>query len=224
MVQNSGKEQLFDLLKARIKNGERTFENQMSIALYGDGTASGGKAIGGLQALIPDDPTTGTVGGIDRSVWTFWRPVKFGSVADGGGAASSVTIQTYMNQLWLKIVRGTDTPNLIIADNNYYRMYWEDLQAIQRIQDSKMAEAGFDALKFKKADVVFDGGYGGGCPANHMYFLNCDYLKFRPHTDRNMAPLDVDRYSVNQDAVVKLLAFAGNLTITNGRQQGVLIA
>ncbi|WP_460374460.1 phage major capsid protein, partial [Staphylococcus aureus] len=81
-------------------------------------------------------------------------------------------------------------------------------------------QAGFSSRKYMNADVVFDGGIGGGCPADHMYFLNTDYLKFRPHSKRNMVPLGGERLSVNQDAMVKLIGFAGNMTLSNAMLQG----
>ena len=110
-----------------------------------------------------------------------------------------------MNNLWLDCARGKDTTDLIVMDNNYYNFYWSSLQTIQRFTNDKMASAGFDNLKFKQADVVYDGGQGGASPASHAYFLNTDYLKYRPHADRNMVPLDPDRFSTNQDAMVDRL-------------------
>ena len=52
---------------------------------------------------------------------------------------------------------------------------------------------------------------------------NTDYLFLRPHKDRNMVPLNPDRFAVNQDAMVKLVAWAGNMTMSNAFLQGVLI-
>jgi hypothetical protein len=221
-LQNSGKEKVIDLLESRIKNAERTMQNNLSADCYSDGTADGGKQIGGLQLLVADTPTTGTVGGINRATYTFWRNQSFDATTDGGGAATAANMQSYMNRLWLQLVRGTDRPDLIIADNNYFRLYWESLQAIQRITSDEMAQAGFQSLKYMDADVVFDGGYGGAAPTNHMYFLNTNYIFLRPHKDRNMVPLDPDRFSVNQDAMVKLTAWAGNMTLSNAFLQGVL--
>lgn len=224
-LQNSGKEQVIDLLEGRITNAMRTMSNNISLGAYSDGTGYGGRQVGGLQLLIADNPTTGTVGGINRANWLFFRNQKFSAVTDGGGAATALNIQTYMNQLWLRCVRGPDAPDLIIADNNYYQLYWASLQAIQRItKDTGAAQAGFTSLQYMSADVVFDGGIGGGCPANHMYFLNSDYIKFRPHKRRNMVPIGGERMSVNQDAMVRLMGFAGNLTLSNALLQGVLIA
>src|SRR5215469_16141394 len=73
MLQNSGKERMIDLLESRIGNAERTFENNMSNDCYSNGTASGGKQIGGLQLLVSSTPTSGTVGGISRNTWGFWQ-------------------------------------------------------------------------------------------------------------------------------------------------------
>jgi hypothetical protein len=221
-LQNSGSERVIDLLESRITNAERTMANNVSADMYSDGTANGGKQIGGLQHLVADDPSTGTVGGINRATWTFWRNYEYDATTDGGAAATSANIQSYMNQVWLNIVRGNDRPDLIIADNAYFKLYLESLQTIQRIASDDMAQAGFTSLKYMDADVVFDGGYGGDAPTDHMYFLNCNHLCWRPHRDRNMVPLNPDRFSVNQDAMVKLIAFAGNLTLSNAFVQGLL--
>lgn len=108
-LQNSGEEQMIDLLEGRISNAEKTMRNQMSAAVYGDGTAAGGKAIGGLQLLV-SDAGTGTVGGINSGTWDFWQNIAFDATTDGGAAADETNILSYMNQLWLQLVRGTDKP------------------------------------------------------------------------------------------------------------------
>ncbi len=221
MLQNSGKEQMINLLSSRIRNAEKTMVNTIATAMYADGTGSGSKEIGGLQHLVADDSTTGTVGGISRVTYSFWRNVVQ-DVSNSGSTASSTTIQDHMNRLYVQLVRNNEGPDLILADNNYYRHYLGSLQTIQRITNDKMAQAGFINLKYMNADVVLDGGKGGNCPANHMYFLNTDYIHYRPHADRNMVALDPDRFSTNQDALVKLIGWAGNMTLSNGSLQGVL--
>jgi hypothetical protein len=52
--------------------------------------------------------------------------------------------------------------------------------------------------------------------------LNTDYIFFRPHRERNFVVLDGERFGVNQDAMVKLIAWAGNMTCSNRSLQGVL--
>ena len=150
----------------------------------------------------------------------------FDATTDGGAAATSANIQSYMNRVVVQLVRGTDAPDLAIADNTYYRLYLESLQAIQRVTDEKMAAAGFASLKYygsgKPMDVVLDGGIGGAITANRMFFLNTNFIFLRPHRDRNMVPIGGERQSVNQDAIVKLIGWAGNLTTSGAQFQGLL--
>jgi len=220
-LQNSGKEAVIDLLGSRIKNAEKTMMNNIAADCYSDGTADGGKQIGGLALLIDTTPSTGTVGGINAATWSFWQ-----NIANTGTAATAANIQGLMNTVALQLVRGVDFADLIIAGSNKYNYYLQSLQAIQRITDENSAGAGFTSLKYfgagNSADVVLDGGVGGNCPADSMFFINTNYLHFRPHTDRNFTVLGPERYAVNQDAMVKLIGFAGNMTVSNRRLQGVL--
>lgn len=221
MIQNSGEAASIKLLAGRIKNAERTMQNNISGDIYSDGTADGGRQINGLQALVAST-NTNTVGGINASTYTFWQNKVYKAVTDGGAAATSANILSFMNRLWVQLVRGNDKVDLIPADNNYYRLYMESLQSIQRIASDEMAQAGFESLKYMTADVVLDGGFGGGCPTNTMYMLNTNYIFFRPAASRNFVPLGDDRYAVNQDAMVKLIGFAGNMTVSNRFLQGTL--
>lgn len=230
MIQNSGKEAIIDLLDGRMNVAEAQLMNRINGDIYLDGTGNSGKNITGLGAAVPDAPSSGTYGGIDRGTWTFWRSLKYSGVTDGGAAVTAANIQQYMDSLAVQLIRGTDKPDLIVADNNYYRLYLQSLQAIQRIssEGSAAAGAGFASLKYYGAgmasDVVLDGGIGSSATANHMWFLNTKYLMFRPHRDRNFVPIGGERQAVNQDAIVKLIGWAGNLTCAGAQFQGVLIA
>lgn len=220
-LMNSGRERMINLFEKRIANAEKTMKNKMSAAVYGDGTGSSGKEIGGLKLLIADDPTSGTVGGINRATSgnEFWRNQS--KVADT--ALTKDTIRKAMDDLYLKCCRNTDKPDLIVADDTMYSLFNESLTDFQRFTDPKVAEAGFTSLKFKGADVIFDGGQGGACPEGHMYFLNTDYIYLRPHKDRNMKVIGGDRLAINQDAIYRIIGWAGNMTMSNASLQGVLV-
>jgi hypothetical protein len=147
-----------------------------------------------------------------------------------------------MLNLYRNLVRQTDRPDLILASGAAWQAYNESLHAIQRITstDTDVAKSGFMSVKFMDSDVVLDGGFQGtttdgnnfgsggagavgGVPSGvHFYFLNTNYLWLRPHKDRNVVVLDPDRVSVNQDALVKLWGWAGNMTMGNAFLQGVL--
>jgi len=220
-LQNAGKEQIIDLMEARISVAESTMANMISAGIYADGTGFGGKEIDGLKLLIPTNPAVGTAGGIDRATWAFWRSKIFAAVATGGAATTAANIQSYMNRLWASQVRGADTPDLIVMDNAYWGLYMSSLQAGQRFSSTEEAGAGFNSVKFMNADVVLDGGIGGFMATKEMYMLNTKYIKYRPHAQRNMVALSPkSRFSVNQDAEVQILAWAGNMTMSNGSLQG----
>lgn len=223
MIQNSGEEAIIDLLESRIANAEKTMANNTSTDCYSDGSADGGRQIGGLQLLVATT-NTNTVGGINANTYSFWQNTAFSAVTNGGAATSTSNIQSYMNRVYVQQVRGADKPDLIIADNNYWRYYLESLQSIQRIASDVEASAGFQSLKYMTSDVVLDGGFGGGAPSNTMYFLNTDYIFLRPAAGRFFEPLGDERFAVNQDAMVKLIGFAGNMTVSNRRLQAVLSA
>ena len=239
-LQNSGKEAIIDLLDGRMKVAEAQLANRIDYDMYQDGTGNGGKNIVGLSLAVPDVPTSGTYGGISRTTWAFWQSQKYSGVTDGGAAVSAANIQAYMTTLGLRLVRGSDKPDLWIADTTYFAFYLNSLQAIQRISSetgSGTAGAGFPSLKFYGAgmasDVVMGSGVNGavnvagttgGATAAHMWALNTNYIFFRPHKSRNFVPIGGERQSVNQDAIVKLIGWAGNMTSSGPQFSGVLIA
>ena len=220
MLQNSGREKMIDLLEARMSVAESTLSNLICEGLYSDGTANGGKEITGLDLAIPVNPATGTYGGIDRATWTFWR-----SIVSSGVALTAANIQQAMNGVWADLVRGKENPDLIVMDNTLWETYVASLQSQQRFHQAEVGDLGFPTLKFMGTDVCLDGGIGGNATAGTAYFLNTDYIHYRPHSNRNMVPLSPDRrYATNQDAEVHILAWAGNLTSSGSRYQGRLIS
>lgn len=216
---NSGDSRIINLAKARIKNAIRTFNNNFSSDLYSAGSLT--NQINGLQAIVADT-NTNTVGGIDASTWAFWQNTVL-DASDVSVTPSSTTIENgLMLPLWLSLDRGPDDqPDLIVADNTYYQ-YFEGSQAsLKRYTTAESANGGFVTLKYKNADVLFDGN--SGIPANHMYFLNTNYLQLVVHQDADMEIMDEMR-PVNQDGSVTPILWMGNLTCSNRKLQGVIKA
>jgi hypothetical protein len=213
-LQNSGEEAIIDLLESRIENAEDTFMNGMSQGIYGDGTVTG--SVNGLQLLVAISPTSGIVGGIDRATWTFWQNQSYSSVDQRRRGGNAANIQSIWTALWVTLVRGRDCPDLIVADNNYYKLYWQSLQAIQRIASEngsgEHGALGYQSLKYNTADVVLDGGFQGyldrsvpgravldrdrprWCADQHHVLPQYEVPALAPHARRNMVPLDPDRF------------------------------
>ena len=217
---NSGDSRIINLAKARIKNAIRTFNNSFSSDLYSSGSAS--NQINGLQAIIAD-VNTNTVGGIDANTWSFWQNSVYDASVQSVTPSATTIENSLMLPLWLTIDRGPDDqPDLIVADNTYYSYFEASQVSIKRYMDKdQSASGGFVSLRYKNADVVFDGN--SGIPVNHMYFINTNYLELVVHEDADLEVMEEMR-PVNQDGSVIPILWMGNLTCSNRKQQGVIIA
>lgn len=214
-MKNRGEAKILDLLDARMEVAENTLANFVDRGIWGDGTSFGGKAITGLDAAVPTTVTSGTYAGIDRGNFTVWRS----QLQDDAGAPSTTTIQPRMTTLYGKCVRGSDTPDLILMSQTYWGTFIGSLQAIQRFVDAGKADLGFKASTFLGADVVLAGGIGTatGTPGpvdtnGTAYFLNTKYAMLGVHAERNFTALNPEkRYSTNQDAMICLIGWMGNM-------------
>jgi len=215
---NSGESKIINLAKSRIKNAKRTFANNFSNDLYSDGTAT--NQINGLQAIISDDGT-GTVGGIAAGSYSFWLN-QFLNATTASVTESATTIEnSLMLPLWLGLDRGPDDqPDLIVMDNTYYQYFETSQVSIKRYTSSESANGGFSTLKYKGADVLFDGN--SGIPATRAYFCNTEYLGLCVHRDADLEIMEEQR-PINQDGVVIPILWMGNMTCSNRNQQGVIV-
>jgi hypothetical protein len=216
---NSGESRIADLVASRMKNAIRTFNNNFSNDLYSDGTVT--NQINGLASIVPDTNTVGTVGGINAATFSFWQNALMdASVASV--TTSATTIENgLMLPLWLKTDRGPDDQtDLIVMDSNYYTFFESSQVSLKRYNDVSTGSAGFVTLKYKNADVVYDGN--SGILANHAFFLNTNYLQLVTHQDCDLEVMD-DKGPYNQDGSVTPILWMGNLTCSNRKLQGVII-
>jgi hypothetical protein len=216
---NSGETQIIKLVAARIKNAMRTFKNNFSSDLYSDGSLT--NQINGLAAIVADT-NTNTVGGINATTWTFWQNTVLSAAAVSVTPSATTIENGMMLPLWLSIDRGPDDqPDLIVMSNNYYTFFESSQVSLKRYTDDRTANAGFSTLKYKSADVLFDGN--SGILTSHGFFLNTNYIGLSVHRDADLEVMD-DMRPVNQDGSVTPILWMGNMTCSNRKQQGVMIA
>ena len=212
-IYNSGEAKRYDYVEARMAQLQALMKNAVATSIYSDGTGSGGRELGGLKQLIADDPTTSTtVGGINQATFSFWRNKTTGDVTIDG-----TTIQSVMNGLYLDCIRGSDVPDLILFDKNFYSLFLGTLQPQQRFMDSDLADLGFQTLKYQNADVIFD----PNCNTNHGYFVNSDTIKLKCAPNRRFNVGDT-RVIQNADYEVIPCLFAGNFTCNARFLNGVM--
>lgn len=222
MRTNSGEQRIVNFVKAKVRNAQHSFANGLSTDLYSDGTAA--NQINGLQALVAD-AGTGTVGGINSATYAFWQNIVQSAATplQGGSAItpSATTIESLMLPLWIRLTRGMDMPNLIVFSDDYFTFFEQSQTSLKRYAPEDKGQAGMTSMKYKSADVFFDSS--GGIPSAHGYFLNTKYIDLVVHQDANMTMAD-DVESINQDAIVKMIIWQGNLALANRSLQGVLKA
>lgn len=210
-AQNNGEAEIINLLEAKIMQTEETIAEQMDVMFFGDGTGNSGKDYLGLNHFIATTPTTGTVGGIDRSdannAW--WRNY----VESTTKALTTTDMATAYNT----VSKGNDQPDFIITTQGLFEKYESLLSPQIRYQDTKTADGGFQNLLYKTAPVMFD----TNAPAGTMYFLNSKYLKLVAHTDKWFSTTPFVKPN-NQDARYAQILCYGNLTASNCKRLGKL--
>lgn len=218
---NMGESRIINFTKSKVRNAINSFKNGMSGDLYSDGTAA--NQINGLQALV-SDTGTGTVGQIPAATFPFWlNQVQSAAAPLQGGPALTLgpsTIESLLLTMYIKQTRGEDQPDIIVLSDDLYTFFEQSQTSLKRYAKEDI-EAGFEVMKYKKADVFFDSS--GGIPAVHGYSLNTDYMELVVHRDADITVMD-ELKSVNQDAVVIPVLWMGNLVVSNRFLQAVLHA
>jgi len=109
---------LSGLLEDKLEDMSEGWARSFQQMLWKDGTQDA-KQVPGLLALITDDPTTGTVGGIDRSTTLWWRNR---SLVGANKITSSVSAQTLTKTLRAEIrqlTRYGAKPDMVFAGSGF---------------------------------------------------------------------------------------------------------
>jgi hypothetical protein len=215
LAKNRGRERILNLLEGKMDNAQITMNNNVTKAIYGDGTVA--KSFAGLKAFVTADGT-GIVGGINATTWPFWAN-QFQPVVRATGLQYPA-LKAGMNALWMKLIRGTEHPDLVVASGEIYSTYESGLQENQRYADARLGALGFETLKYKSAAIVFDGAATGLVDA---YFLNTKYMKFEIYSGYNFEALDLPEKSVDMDAITRHIGFMGCLSLSNRAMQGRIV-
>lgn len=226
------KVQLTSLIEEQAEVLKLGFQEQFSYQLHLDGTQST-DAVAGLDSLISLTPTTGTVGGIDRSVAAnaYWR----NNVATGLTTTTGTgTILNQMELIYRQCMRNGGRPDLIIAGSNFvdgYRNFV--LNTFGRMDfgpaNRKRIEGGTEVLTFQGTDVQWspefqelDSRYSPATKwEKRCYMLNTANVSLRPLQGHDMIsrkpPRAYDRYEYYWG-----LTWRGALTMNRANGSGVL--
>lgn len=167
--QNRGKAAIIPYVERKINAAERSLREEFERVCFADGT--GTNEPNGLQNLVAAAPTTGTVHGINRATYDWWRNNT--KTATGVFSVYGVSdMRTIMNTM-TKYSKNEISDLFILTDQTTYEAYEDELLDYLRITDKKMTDLGFDNLKFKGRPIT----WSPSAPAAKIYFLNPAYLK-----------------------------------------------
>lgn len=212
----SGEEAKFALIDQKVENGKQSMFAVINRQMYSDGTGNGSKDIGGLALLVSSTPTTGTVGGINRALFPFWRNRQ---TAGTKTTAAFDNLRGAMRTVYNSSSKGAyeEHPQWLIFDQTSFEGYESTLTTNERFTDKSSGDGGFknEVLKFKGAKVTFD----EDCPSGTGYVLNGRNIKFRYLVwAKAFPPVD----PANQTAEIVKLMTIGNMSINNPRRLGVI--
>lgn len=206
---NSGKEQVIDLMEAKVMQAEETISEQLDkMFIQSDGTGNTNKDWFGLALLVKQN--TVAVGGIPMT------NLKWQSKVDSTAEALSIG---RMSNMYNTVSVGADQPNLVLTTQLLFEKYESLLQPQLRFTDSKTADAGFQNLLFKGAPVTYDTWVAAG----DMFFLNTKYLRLIGMKSTWFKTTPFVR-PPNQDSKFAQILLRGNLVTSNRARQGVLTA
>jgi hypothetical protein len=191
--ENRGAAQIFKLVTAKMDILEESIKEKFGTYLYGLGT---GNDPAGLQNIIPDDPTTGTYGGLDRAAEPQWRTSSY----NFNGTLDETNIEEAFDDVLMDLTVKGEKPDLILVGRNLYRNYRAAVRDKVMIMLSDlgkgkgMVDLGFSGVSHQNIPLVYD----EDCPINKAYFINSKYLRLHILRHVNMrvkelvAPWNVD--------------------------------
>jgi hypothetical protein len=217
---NQGSGGKFDLLAAKLSNLKGTFEKTLNEDAFSDGSSNGNKVLGGLQLVVASAPSTGTVGGINRANFAFWRNKQASGVQT---SASFDNLRAVMRSIYNQCSNGVagDHPTFGVTTRTVFEGFEGLLLANERFTSKGEADGGFknEVLKFKGAKLAYD----DDCTSSCLYWLNPKYLKLAVQKGRWMKMLS-EVEPANQTAKVFRCVTIANLITTNARMLGVVTA
>lgn len=187
-LEQNEKVQLTNLLDENLLALREGFMKSLDLHVHRDGTQST-DAVVGLDALIPLNPTTGKLGGLDRSTATYWR-----NYADT--AIETASMLNQMEKAWRECYRHGGTPDYIFAGSDFIDAYRNCLQPMLTYNvnagnvaraDGAIGEGNRTGLFFKGKEILWDPTFDdldtADTPsvkwATRCYFINSKTIKWR---------------------------------------------
>lgn len=179
--ENKGEVAIFKLMDKKMEVLEESIKERFSQYMY---AAGGGTDPVGLPSLVPNDPTTGSLGGLSRVTEPQWRT----SAYVFAGALDATNIEEAFDDVLLDLKLKGDKPDVIVIGRNLYRLYRQAVRdkIVINLSDTgsgkKMFDLGFEGVSHNGVPMMYD----EDCPVSTAYFLNSKFLRLHILKSVNM--------------------------------------
>lgn len=201
--ENQGRAQIFKILKGKMMALEESISRTFAEYHTSVGT---GTDPNGLGNLIPADPTTGTVAGINLATESQWRSsaYDFNGTLDPENIEEAFDdiIELDLNRTEVSDGQGGSKPSVVFAGRNIYRMHKAAARDKQQISlestgtGKKLVNLGIVGTTHNGVPILFDEKLA----ADDAYFVNDKYMSLHVLRGVNMkvkqlsAPWDMDAH------------------------------
>ena len=147
---------LVNILEDKYEDMNEGYERSLNEMLWKDGTQDA-KEIPGIRALVKNVPTTGTVGGLDQSVLTWWRNRTSLSV-DSSTPSNQNMINTLQAE-WRQLRRFGGNPDLFLAGSDFPDALEKEIRSSGTYTDNGFTgkqDASMGDIMWKGKPIVYD--------------------------------------------------------------------
>lgn len=172
---------LANILQEKLEDMSEGWAEGMNQMLWLDGTQSA-KEVPGIQSMLSDDPTTGTVGGIDRATQPKWRNISLAG-ASAIDTASTSLIRELQKQV--RQIRRYGTPrHIIMCGSDFLDQVEQELYDKGTFTDSgftRDTDVGMGQVSVKGLGrLMYDPTLDDMGQAKYGYFIDSNAIRLRP--------------------------------------------
>lgn len=175
------------LLADKLDDLGEGWARSFNTLLHGDG-AGDAKAIAGIRFFLPDDPTTGTVGGLNRATVTYFRHrartaahATATTSANGAIDTSSASLALTLSREMRQLRRYGGRPNLLLAGSAFIESLEAELLANGSYTQAgwtstKNTDIGIADISWKGNKIVYDPTMDDNSLSKRLYAIDTRHL------------------------------------------------
>jgi len=193
--ENQGDAVIVKILTAKLEALEHAFKKTQRVYAA---NLNSGSAPNGLPNLIPSDPTSGTIGGINLANENLFRPSSY----DFNGGLNAGNIEEAFDDILLDLTHDGESPTVIFVGRNIYRTHRAAARDKTQISlgetgfGKQLINLGIKGTTHQSTPVIYDEFLA----PDDFYFANENFLHVHILKSANMKLKELSA-PWNQDAI-----------------------